>query len=65
LLPDRAANLKAVRLRHQQIAEDHIGPMPERELDADLAVARFEDGPFISREEFAGRATCFVIILDQ
>src|SRR6202011_4907889 len=43
LLPDRATNLKAIGLWHQQIAQNNFRSMPNGEVYSGVAVARFQD----------------------
>jgi hypothetical protein len=50
LLADGAANLKAIRFWHQQIAQDQLWSMPDREIDSGIAVFGFQDLPIVDRE---------------
>src|SRR5712691_1712125 len=64
LLPDSAADLEAIGLRHEQIAEDQVRPMLQRKVDPDLAISGFQGVPSFTQEKLAGGPATLGVIFD-
>ncbi len=60
-----AADAKAVAARHEQIANDDVGSFLESDIEADLAIGRFEDLPALSFQQFGKGMPKCMIVIDQ
>ena len=65
VLPHGAAEVESIAPGHEQIADDHVGPMLDGERKAVLAVLGFDDIPVRRTEHGRRRRAAQVIVVDE